>query len=402
MTPGPADLDPVGRAEQLRELVRYHNDRYYRQDDPEIPDAEYDALVRELQAIEAAHPDLVTPDSPTASVGAAPSTLFEPVVHAVPMMSLDNAFSRDELQAWADRLAKQIPADAAFVCELKIDGLAMSLTYREGRYVRAATRGDGRTGEDVTANVATITDIPEQLDQAIGPPPAVVEVRGEVYMPISAFAALNRRQEEADLKTFANPRNSAAGSLRQKDATITASRALSFWAYQLGQVEPAGANAGATGDGTLPEELTTTHSATLAWLSRAGFPVNPERQVVHGVDEVLSFCKRWEEHRHDLDYEIDGVVVKVDDLALQRRLGSTSRAPRWALAYKFPPRSAPPRCSASRCPSDGRGRPPRSPCSSRCSWAAPPSAWPPCTTRTRSGPRTCVRARRSSCARRAT
>jgi len=328
--------DPVARAEELRALIEYHNDRYHRLDDPEIADAEYDALVRELRAIEAEHPDLVVPGSPTSAVGSAPSTLFAPVAHRVPMMSLDNAFSSDELQAWADRLAKQVSDDTAFVCELKIDGLAISLTYRRGRFVRAATRGDGRTGEDVTANVATITDIPRQLDSAAGPPPALLEVRGEVYMPVSAFEELNRRQAEAGERLFVNPRNSAAGSLRQKDPSVTAGRDLSFWAYQVGELEAAD-GPGAAGPSSSPGELASTHADTLAWLDRAGFPVNPERSRVHGLDAVLAFCRRWEDDRHGLDYEIDGVVVKVDDLGLQRRLGSTSRAPRWAIAYKFPP-----------------------------------------------------------------
>jgi DNA ligase (NAD+) len=326
----------VARVEELRHLIAHHNERYHRLDAPEIADAEYDALVRELRALEAEHPDLVLPDSPTTTVGAPPSTLFAPVAHRVPMMSLDNAFSPGELQAWADRLAKQVPEDTAFVCELKIDGLAISLTYRDGRYVQAATRGDGSTGEDVTANVATIADIPGQLDGAVGLPPALIEVRGEVYMPITAFSDLNRRQSEAGDRLFVNPRNSAAGSLRQKDSSITASRALSFWAYQVGDLELA-ADPAAGAAPAPPGELAATHADTLTWLDRAGFPVNPERSVVHGLDAVLDFCRRWEADRHDLDYDIDGVVVKVDDLGLQRRLGATSRAPRWAIAYKFPP-----------------------------------------------------------------
>jgi DNA ligase (NAD+) len=327
--------DPVARAGALRALIAHHNDRYHRLDDPEIADADYDALVRELRGIEAEHPDLVVPESPTSTVGAPPSTLFAPVAHRVPMMSLDNAFSPDELQAWADRLAKQVPEDTAFVCELKIDGLAISLTYRDGRFVQAATRGDGRTGEDVTANVATIADIPSSLDEAVSPPPALIEVRGEVYMPISAFEELNRRQSEAGERLFVNPRNSAAGSLRQKDPSITASRDLSYWAYQVGELQRPAGPGGA--DGPTPGALAATHADTLAWLDRAGFPVNPERTLVHGLAAVLDFCRRWEAGRHDLDYEIDGVVVKVDDLELQRRLGATSRAPRWAIAYKFPP-----------------------------------------------------------------
>ena len=328
--PGDGPVDPAARVAALRDLIRHHNRRYYDEDTPEIADAEYDALVRELRDLESEYPDLLVPDSPTVAVGGTASTLFAPVRHQVPMMSLDNAFGPDELQAWADRLAKRLPADTAFVCELKIDGLAMSLTYLDGRFDQAATRGDGQVGEDVTANVATIAAIPDAIARAVGPPPAVIEVRGEVYMPIAAFEDLNRRQAETDQRLFVNPRNSAAGSLRQKDAGVTATRALSFWAYQVGELRP-------PGGGGLAEELSTSHAATLGWLARAGFPVNPEHRVVHGLDEALAFCRHWEEHRHDLGYEIDGVVIKVDDLALQAELGATSRAPRWAIAYKFPP-----------------------------------------------------------------
>jgi DNA ligase (NAD+) len=324
--------DPAARAAQLRELIAYHNERYHQLDAPEIPDSEYDDLVRELRAIESEHPELTVADSPTSSVGAPVSTLFAPVAHRVPMMSLDNAIRPEELQAWADRLAKQVPADIALVCELKIDGLAMSLTYEDGRYLQAATRGDGRVGEDVTANVVTIAAIPKVLDKKVEAP-AVIEVRGEVYMPIVAFQELNRRQEEIGGRLFVNPRNSAAGSLRQKDASITASRALSFWGYQVGDLQPRTDGPGSS----LPDELVTSQSSALKWLKRAGFPVNPENRVVHGLSEALAFCHHWEEHRHDLDYEIDGVVIKVDDLALQRQLGATSHAPRWAIAYKFPP-----------------------------------------------------------------
>jgi len=330
--PGSPREDPVARAAELRTLIAHHNERYHTLDDPEVTDAEYDALVRELRELEAAHPDLAVPDSPTTTVGAAPSTLFAPVVHHVRMMSLDNAFSPEELRAWADRVGKQVPPDTAFECELKIDGLAISLLYRDGRFVQAATRGDGTTGEDVTANIATVAAIPKQLDPAVGPVPEVLEVRGEVYMPIAAFDDLNRRQAEAGERLFVNPRNSAAGSLRQKDPAVTASRALSFWAYQVGEVRPEPSVAG-----DVLADLALRQSTTLAWLGRAGFPINPEVHLVQGLDEVIEFCARWEEHRHDLGYEIDGVVVKVDDLDLQRELGSTSRAPRWAIAYKFPP-----------------------------------------------------------------
>ena len=329
-TTGDGELDPVARLEELRALVAHHADLYYAKDAPEIPDADYDALVRELRSIEDAHPDLIVPGSPGQTVGAAPSTLFAPVTHHVPMMSLDNVFSAEDLRAWTDRVARQLGAACRFVCELKIDGLAVSLTYRDGRFAQAATRGDGVTGEDVTANVTTIAAVPDTVDTAAGPPLALLEVRGEVYMPVAAFEELNRRQREAGGKPFVNPRNSAAGSLRQKDPAVTATRELAFWSYQLGEIDPGPGAA-------LPPEVGQSQSATLTWLARAGFPVNPDRAVVDSPEEVLAFCRHWEAHRHDLPYEIDGVVVKVDDLGQQRALGATARAPRWAVAYKFPP-----------------------------------------------------------------
>jgi DNA ligase (NAD+) len=323
----PGRIEPAERVEELRAQIAYHNQKYHQQDAPEISDADFDALMQELRAIEEEHPDLLTSDSPTQRVGSAPSALFAAVEHRVPMMSLDNAFDLDELQAWFDRIARIDPAvvGADFQCELKIDGLAMSLTYENGRFVRAATRGDGVTGEDVTHNVATVRAVPHTLSwpKGRGPVPKVIEARGEVYMPLTAFEELNRRQMEAGLKIFANPRNSAAGSLRQKDASITATRDLSMWAYQVGALE---------GGPDLHSQ-----SDALALLRDCGLPVNPEIKVVRGVDEVFALCTHWRDHRHDLDYEIDGVVVKVDDLALQRRLGATSHAPRWAIAFKFPP-----------------------------------------------------------------
>jgi DNA ligase (NAD+) len=319
--------DAALRAEELRAQISFHDQKYYVEDSPEISDADYDGLVRALRAIEERHPELVTPDSPTQRVAGAPSVLFSPVRHLLPMMSLDNAFDFDELRAWVDRMARIAPEalSARFVCELKIDGIAMSLTYEQGRFVRAATRGDGLTGEDVTANVATISAVPGHLSWPAGrgPVPTVMEVRGEVYMPESSFAELNRRQLEAGEKTFANPRNSAAGSLRQKDPKVTASRDLSFWAYQIGAREGG------------PE--LHGQSDALELLKACGLPVSPEVRTVEGVDDVFEFCSHWREHRHDLEYEIDGVVVKVDDLELQRRLGATSHAPRWAVAFKFPP-----------------------------------------------------------------
>jgi DNA ligase (NAD+) len=330
-----ADQETERRAAALRSEIAEHNRRYHELDDPVISDAEYDELVRELRGLEEEFPELITPASPTQQVGsAALTTVFAPVVHAVPMMSLDNAFDEGELRAWVERLHRRLagaPAagdggddpgseEVGYVCEPKIDGLAISIRYEGGRYVRAATRGDGRTGEDVTENIRTIDQVPERLGKDA---PDVLEVRGEVYMALSAFQALNERQVEAGARPFVNARNSAAGSLRQKDPKVTAARELALWSYQLGQVE---------GGPTF-----ASHHETLDWLSGLGFPVNPEIRRVVGPDAVLDYCVHWQQHRHDLDYEIDGVVVKVDDLARRQLLGSTSKAPRWAIAYKFPP-----------------------------------------------------------------
>jgi DNA ligase (NAD+) len=330
-----ADQETERRAAALRSEIAEHNRRYHELDDPVISDAEYDELVRELRGLEEEFPELITPASPTQQVGsAALTTVFAPVVHAVPMMSLDNAFDEGELRAWVERLHRRLagaPAagdggddpgseEVGYVCEPKIDGLAISIRYEGGRYVRAATRGDGRTGEDVTENIRTIDQVPERLGKDA---PDVLEVRGEVYMALSAFQALNERQVEAGARPFVNARNSAAGSLRQKDPKVTAARELALWSYQLGQAE---------GGPTF-----ASHHETLDWLSGLGFPVNPEIRRVVGPDAVLDYCVHWQQHRHDLDYEIDGVVVKVDDLARRQLLGSTSKAPRWAIAYKFPP-----------------------------------------------------------------
>jgi DNA ligase (NAD+) len=322
--PPPGEQDPEARVEQLRAEIRHHNQRYYDQDDPEISDAEWDALMRELKQLEEAHPDLVTPDSPSQVVGGA--VLFAPVEHRTPMMSLDNAFDGLELDAWGQRIERRLDGEGAaadgepdWVCELKFDGLAISILYEDGKLVQAATRGNGRVGEDVTHNVRTIADIPQQL---VGAPP-VVEVRGEVYMRVSVFEALNERQEAAGLPRYVNPRNTAAGSLRQKDAAKTAERELSFWSYQLGSVEGGPAF--------------VRHTETLDFLRELGLPVNPEIRALDTIEEVAGFCAHWQEHRHDLDYEIDGAVIKVNDLARRDLLGFTAKAPRWAIAYKFPP-----------------------------------------------------------------
>jgi DNA ligase (NAD+) len=327
-----ADRQTEERVARLRAEIAEHNRRYHELDAPTISDFEYDELVRELAALEEQFPELITPESPTQQVGAAAvTTLFAPVVHSVPMMSLDNVFGDDELRAWVERLHRRLagaPAASAdepveevgYVCELKIDGLAISIRYENGRYVRAATRGDGRTGEDVTENVRTIDQVPERLGRDA---PEVLEVRGEIYMALSAFQALNERQLAAEQRPFVNPRNAAAGALRQKDPRITADRELALWSYQLGQVE---------GGPTF-----SSHHETLDWLSSLGFPVNPEIRRLSRPDDVLAHCLHWQQHRHDLDYEIDGVVIKVDDLARRELLGFTSKAPRWAIAYKFPP-----------------------------------------------------------------
>jgi DNA ligase (NAD+) len=308
------------RASELREQIDYHTRRYFVDDDPEITDAEFDALVAELTALERDHPELAVPDSPTQTVGGLASPLFAEVRHLTPMMSLDKTNSYEDLLAWAKRMDRFITGDVAYTCELKIDGLAMSLLYERGHLVRAATRGDGEVGEDVTANVRTIEAIPHSLS---GRAPDVVEVRGEIYMPVPAFDELNKRQVETGARVFINPRNAAAGSLRQKDPGVTAGRELGFWAYQLGSVDGGREFA--------------HHTETLDWMRSAGFPVNPHISLVHGLEEVDSYCRDWLSRRHSLSYEIDGTVIKVDDLVQRRELGSTSRAPRWAIAYKFPP-----------------------------------------------------------------
>jgi DNA ligase (NAD+) len=316
--------------EELREQVQYHNARYHGHDDPEISDAEFDELARELRQLEIEHPELVDDSSPTLSVGSAAITTFDPVVHRVPMTSLDNAMDESELRAWGDRVAKGLGDQTVrYVCELKIDGLAISIRYENGVLVQAATRGDGKVGEDVTANVATISSLPKKITSA----PEVVEVRGEIFMSIAAFEKLKAEREAENLERVSNgrsplpvpvnPRNAGAGSLRQKDPTITAKREMSLWSYQLGEVIGG------------PEF--TSHHDTLEFLRALGFPVNPAITIVDSIEAVTQFCNEWKERRHELPYEIDGVVIKVDDLSQREQLGFTSRAPRWAIAFKFPP-----------------------------------------------------------------
>jgi len=309
------------RVTQLRDQIAAHNEAYHGRDEPTVPDAVYDQLLRELAEIEARHPDLVTPESPTQSVGSTPSEIFAPVEHKVPMMSLDNAMDMEELQSWYERVLKGLEgADSCqLVCELKFDGLAVSIRYENGELVQAATRGNGRVGEDVTHNVLTIEDIPHQIKNA----PEVLEVRGEVYLPISRFDSLNEEQLAKGEPAFANPRNTAAGSLRQKDPTVTASRKLAFWSYQVGEV--------------LGGSRMASSAETFELLQSLGLPVNPEVTEFSKFSEVQKFCELWMSKRHEPDYEIDGVVVKLADLAQRQMLGSTSRAPRWAIAFKFPP-----------------------------------------------------------------
>lgn len=317
--------DARERAQVLRTEIDHHNELYYGQDAPEISDAAFDSLVRELEGIEAAFPELITSDSPTQRVGGAASRQFDSVEHASRMYSLDNAMDFDELDAWFDRTYAAVGENAAFVAELKIDGSSIALTYEDGRLVRAATRGDGRVGEDVTVNIATIRDVPKRL--APGPLAdasnvAPLEVRGEIFMPKSSFQALNAEQTAAEKPTFANPRNAAAGSLRQKDPSITASRDLSTFIYAPADSEAVPA----------PSQWEFLRS-----LADAGFHVNPSIALCETADEVRAFCERAIQERDDLPYEIDGVVVKVDSFAMQQELGYTAKAPRWAIAFKFPP-----------------------------------------------------------------
>ena len=315
------------RVAELRRQLEYHGHRYYVLDDPEIGDDAYDALLDELRAIEAEHPELVTPDSPTQRVGGAPISKLEKVRHLQPMFSLANVRSAEELRAWIARMRSHLAREGIedprfeYVAEPKIDGLAISLVYRDGVLERGATRGNGEIGEDVTHNLRTIPSIPLRIEDA----PPLVEVRGEVYMALSDFTGLNERRAAAGLSTFMNPRNSAAGTIRQLDPALAAERPLSLWCYGIGATE--GLSFG-------------SHWESLEWLRAHGFRVNGDVRRLDGEDEVVAQCESWQERRGALDFEIDGVVVKVDDLELQRRLGVVGRDPRWAVAWKFPPTTA--------------------------------------------------------------
>ena len=317
-----ASPDVISRAGELRDIITEHNYQYYVLDDPRVPDAEYDRLFRELQDLEAQYPDIVTPDTPTRRVGASVETTFEEVVHRIPMLSLDNAFSDEELRDFDRRVRDRLKTeeDIEYVCEPKLDGLAVSLHYESGVLTRAATRGDGYTGEDITANIRTIPSVPLKLrgDNV----PELVEVRGEVYMPREGFETLNKRLADKGEKTFVNPRNAAAGSLRQKKPTVTARRPLELCAYSVALEDES--------------RLPATHWEGLQQVSAWGFRINPEMRRATGAEDCLQAYNELMDKRASLPYEIDGIVFKVNSLALQRQLGFVSRAPRWAIAQKFP------------------------------------------------------------------
>lgn len=335
MIKGETDLGVRERIEDLRRLVEHHRFLYYVLDNPEITDAEFDGYYNELIDLEKAHPEYFSADSPTQKVGAPPSTEFGEVRHRVPMLSLANAMSFEDLDQWEDRLARSLEIGdeerkkLKYVCELKIDGLSISLTYRNGRFVEGATRGNGEVGEDVTLNLKTIKALPHELalDESKTGAPDVIEIRGEVYMPVSSFARLNAALEDDGEATFANPRNAAAGSLRQKDPRKTAKRQLSVFGYQLFVVDA-------------EKKDPRTHEGELSLLRQFGFPTEPNSAVVSGIEGVKEFCRKWDESRHELDYQTDGVVIKLDDRSLWNVLGATSHSPRWAVAFKYPPEEA--------------------------------------------------------------
>ncbi len=318
-------MDPVARIDELRERIRHHEEQYYVHNAPEIADEEFDRLLHELERLEAEHPDLVTPDSPTQRVAGRPVEGFATVEHLLPMLSLDNAYNEDELRAFDERVRKGAGlGDAAvpYVAELKIDGLSIALTYQDGKLVRGATRGDGVRGEDVTANVRTIRAIPLSVR---GGPAGRIEVRGEVYLPRASFERINREREDAEEPLFANPRNAAAGTMRNLVPSLVARRGLSAFTYQLV---------------SLSSPLPGTHADTLRQMASWGLPVEPHWRACAGIGAVMDFCREWADRRQSLDFDTDGVVIKVDDLALRERLGTTAKFPRWATAFKFPAQQA--------------------------------------------------------------
>jgi len=320
-------VDPVKRVNELRDLIRHHEERYYIHNAPEISDEQFDALLHELERLEAEHPDLVTPDSPTQRVAGRPTESFATVEHLVPMLSLDNAYSEEELRAFDERVRRGAgmgDARVAYVAEMKIDGLSIALTYEDGRLVRGATRGDGVRGEDVTHNVRTIRAIPLALK---GGPKGRIEIRGEVYLSRAAFERMNKEREEADEPLFANPRNAAAGTMRNLEPSLVAKRGLGAFTYQV--VADAGENA-------IPQ----AHGDMLAAMRGWGLPVEPHWRRCEGVEALVAFCTEWADKRRTLSFDTDGVVIKVDDLALRTKLGATAKFPRWATAFKFPAQQA--------------------------------------------------------------
>ncbi|MEQ1572607.1 MAG: NAD-dependent DNA ligase LigA [Vicinamibacterales bacterium] len=358
-------MNPTERLEELRRLIRYHEERYFVLDDPEVADVEFDALVKELRQLESQHPDLATPDSPTRRVGGRATAGFDTVEHAQPMLSLDNAYSEDELRAFDERVRKGLGTaeSVVYIAELKIDGLSIALTYEDGMLTRGATRGDGVRGEDVTANVRTIKAIPLRLKEAeASAPPGQVEIRGEVYLPKRAFERINREREEAGEALFMNPRNAAAGAMRNLDPALVARRGLSAFTYQIvggpafadsrPEGRPPRTSSAETGLPHVGADLQVgppsshretgpwvgprTHAETLETLRAWGLPVEAHWRRCRGVEELLSCCREWEERRRTLEFGTDGIVIKLDDLALRDLLGTTSKFPRWAIAFKFP------------------------------------------------------------------
>ena len=323
-------MDPAARLARLRDEIRHHEERYYIDNDPEIADDRFDALLKELEALEREYPDLVTPDSPTQRVAGRPVEGFATTGHLIPMLSLDNAYTEEELRAFDERVRKGAglgDAPVTYVAELKIDGLSIALTYEDGRLVRGATRGDGVRGEEVTSNVRTVRAIPLALR---GGPTGRIEVRGELFLPRMTFARINKEREEAGEPLFANPRNAAAGTMRNLDPALVASRRLGAFTYQL--VLPAA--------DPEAERTRRSHAETLTTLRSWGLPVEPHFRTCDGVDSVIEFCRTWADGRRDLEFDTDGVVIKVDDLALRERLGRTAKFPRWAMAFKFPAQQA--------------------------------------------------------------
>src|ERR1700730_13279310 len=322
----PKRQSPEKEIEALRDQLRHHDELYYVHDNPEIADAEYDALFTRLKELEQQHPERITPDSPTQRVSGRPAEGFSEVVHRRPMLSLDNSYNIDELRAFDERCRKLADGrEFDYVAELKIDGLSISLHYEDRLLVRGLTRGDGRTGEDVTQNVRTIRSVPLKIREHKNSPGSEFEVRGEAFIPRNVFEQTNAEREEAGQIRFANPRNAAAGTIRQLDARMVAARKLDMFAYDLlaGERKPF-----------------ATHWEALDWLQLTGFHVNPLRRLCASIDDVIDFCNEMESQRDDLDYEIDGVVVKVNSTALQDEFGATQKAPRWAIAYKYPARQA--------------------------------------------------------------